>query len=146
MRKLKLIAARIIKDIKDLKIAILAFVIYSIIIRKIFKAFCPLLIITGFPCAGCGMTRAMYCLVTLQLKRAISLNPASPLWLMFVIWFMWNRYVRGIFNKKKTTIFLSVVCIITLVIYIYRMINFFPGHPPMVYYKNNIIRWLLLHR
>jgi hypothetical protein len=138
MKNIKVIAGRIFNDIKEYKIAIIAFGIYNIVIRLVFHAVCPQLIITGFPCAGCGMTRAVYCLITLQFKRAMRLNPAAPIWVAFIICFMWNRYVLGVY-KKSTLLFMKIICVITLGIYIYRMLKYFPGAPPMSYYRNNLL-------
>lgn len=144
---MKEIGNRIWKDLKDFLPAILIFGIYNVIVRTIFKAFCPFLILTGFPCAGCGMTRAIFYILTGHIERGMRLNPAAPLWIALIAWFFWNRYVRGI-HKKSTTFWLVVVCLITFIIYIYRMINYFPGDPPMVYYRKNVMHKIwqyLLH-
>ena len=60
---------------------------------------------------------------------------------VFVLVF-WNRYIRGT-CKKSTYLWLGIVCAVTLAVYLYRMINCFPGAPPMVYHRNNILRRLL---
>ncbi len=131
------IAGRVIGDIKSYRIALICIIIYNVTVRSIFHAFCPFLITTGFPCAGCGMTRAVFYLLTGRFSRAVRLNPAAPLWLIFILWFMYNRYVKGKM-PKKTLIFLGIVCVVSLMIYIWRMVNFFPSDPPLVYYRNNI--------
>ena len=51
---------RLWKDLRDFKTAIFALVLYNVLARSLFHAFCPQLILTGFPCAGCGMTRAVF--------------------------------------------------------------------------------------
>ena len=136
---MKNIINRVWNDLKKFWIAILLFLIWNVTIRKIFHAFCPSLIITGFPCAGCGMTRAIFYMLTGRFIRSMKLNPAAPLWLLFFLWFFWNRYVRDKY-QKSTMFWLGVVCTVTLLIYTYRMIYKFPGDPPMVYYPNNILR------
>lgn len=133
---------RIVKDIKNFRIAILLFAVYNIVVRKIFKAFCPQLILTGFPCAGCGMTRAVFYILTGRFERGMRLNPAALPWIMFLAWFFWNRYVRGA-RPKNMMRRLGVLGAVTLLIYIYRMANCFPGDPPMVYYTNNIMQKLI---
>lgn len=145
---MKEIRNRIWKDLKDFWPAILLFAIYNVAVRTLFNAFCPFLILTGFPCAGCGMTRAVFYILTGRIARGMHLNPAAPLWIAFIVWFFWNRYVCGI-HKRRTTLWLGLVCAITLIIYIYRIVNYFPGDPPMVYYKRNIMNtfWqYLLHK
>ena len=132
----------LLKDIKAFYPAIIAFAVYNIVVRKIFHAYCPFLIVTGFPCAGCGMTRAVFYIFTGQIKRGMDLNPAAPMWILFLIWFFVNRYLRGCMPKYIKTV-LAVVVLVTFGIYLYRMINFFPGSPPLVFYRNNMISRLL---
>lgn len=134
---------RLWKDIKNFRAAILALLIYNVIMRGVFHAFCPQLVLTGFPCAGCGMTRAVWCILTGQFERGMRLNPAAPLWIVFLFWFFANRYFRGV-RPRSTTLVLGLVCMATLAVYMYRMIYLFPGEPPMVYYRNNIIRRFII--
>lgn len=139
IRSVKTVARRMWEDIKTYRVALAAFIIYNIIVRLVFHAFCIQLIITGIPCAGCGMTRAVFYIMTGRFARGMRLNPAAPLWIALAGWFFWNRYVHGT-CPKKTNIFFGAVCAVTLAIYVYRMANCFPGEPPMVYYRNNLIR------
>ena len=139
MRNIPIIIKRIWKDIKDYRAAILVLVLYNLIARSVFHAFCPQLILTGFPCAGCGLTRAVFNILTGRFARGLQLNPAAPLWILFLVWFFGNRYLRGAYSKK-TTLLLGLVCAATFGIYLYRMLHFFPGESPMVYYRNNILR------
>lgn len=129
---------RLAKDIKAFYPAVIAFGIYNFVVRKIFHAYCPFLILTGFPCAGCGMTRAIFFILTGRIKRGMALNPAAPMWILFLLWFFIERYFRGR-TPKYTKVVLAVVVLVTFGIYVYRMVNFFPGSPPLVFYRNNII-------
>lgn len=135
---MKEIGKRIWADVKNYYIGIIALLIYSVIVRNVFHAFCPLLIITGFPCAGCGMTRAMYCIMTGQFVRAADLNPAAFFWLLWFIFFAIERYILGR-NSKWVMLMLGGVCAITLIIYLYRMTTQFPGTPPMTFYRKNVL-------
>lgn len=133
---------RLKKDIQGFCPAAALFLIYNIIVRKIFHAYCPFLIMTGFPCAGCGMTRAVFYILTGRIKRGMLLNPAAPIWILFIVWFFINRYLRGRTPKHVKAV-LAFVVLASLAIYIYRMINFFPGSPPLVFYRNNLISRML---
>lgn len=137
-KKLKEIESRIWGDIKQYWIAVILFILLNICVRKLFHAFCPLLIFTGIPCAGCGMTRAVYYIMTGRFKRGMVLNPSAPLWIIWIFCFLFRRYIIG---KKWKHIYgwLAVVAIITFAVYIIRLITQFPGDPPMVYYRNNIL-------
>ncbi len=141
-RQIRQIGIRIWEDLKAYRIAIVLFVVWNIVVRMFFHAFCPFLIVTGFPCAGCGLTRAVFFILTGRFTRGMKLNPAALFWIVWILWFFWNRYVYGR-SRKRTMFWLGVVCVITLVIYIYRMIHYFPSDPPMVYFPNNVIRKLL---
>jgi len=39
---------------------------------------CPIRAVTGFPCPGCGMTRALLLLVQLRFGAALVAHPAAP--------------------------------------------------------------------
>ncbi len=136
---------RLWKDLRDYRAAIVVFILYNVLARSLFHAFCPQLILTGFPCAGCGMTRAIFCFLTGQFSRAMKLNPAAPLWILFLSWFFYNRYARGVYHKS-TPFWLGLVCAATLAVYVCRMLYCFPGEPPMVYYRNNMIRKFFLRK
>lgn len=142
---IKIVWGRIWKDIKNFRIAIVILLLYEVITMHVFQIFCPFLIVTGFPCAGCGLTRAVFCILKGQFITGLRLNPAAPLWIVFLCWFFINRYLKGI-NDKRTKVWLCFVCVVTLLIYGYRMCYCFPGESPMIYYKNNILVEKLLHK
>ena len=50
----------LLQDLWNIRIAILVFAIYFIIGRKFLYSLCRMVIMTGFPCPGCGLTRAMF--------------------------------------------------------------------------------------
>lgn len=129
---------RLKRDIKDFYPALIAYLIYNIVVRTIFHAYCPFLITTGFPCPGCGMTRAVFYLLTGRIKRGMSLNPAAPLWMLLIAWFFIERYLRGR-TLKYVKIGLAVIVLVTFGIYLYRMVLFFPGSPPLGFNGENLI-------
>lgn len=81
---MRIVLKRIAKDIKDFRLAFVLFAAYNIMVRKLFHAFCPQLILTGFPCAGCGLTRAVFHILTGNFERGIRLNPAAVFWILFL--------------------------------------------------------------
>ena len=48
----KEVAERLWIDIREYGIAVVLFLLYMIVVNLIFHAFCPVVIITGFPCPG----------------------------------------------------------------------------------------------
>lgn len=120
-KQMKLIWKRMKKDIKNFYPIILALIFYWIVTQIMFQTFCPFRIVLGIPCAGCGMTRAVICLITGDIKNAMQLNPAAPFWVAFLICFFWKRYIAGDEKKSIIIIWLIITCIITFVIYLHRI-------------------------
>lgn len=58
MTRIKKIAGRVWPDMKASGLAGAVFLVYYQIVHSVFDAFCPMLVLTGIPCAGCGLTRA----------------------------------------------------------------------------------------
>lgn len=135
---MKEIAARIKHDIKDLWMAIIVLVVYTVLVNVIFHAFCPMVIVTGLPCPGCGMTRALFYLATGRLHQSIYMNPMGIPIACIIIYFFWNRYIIG--KKAKGMMLLVVVSIaLLLIVYVWRMYCFFPNRVPYVYAQNNVL-------
>lgn len=135
---MKEIAARIKHDIKDLWMAIIVLVVYTVLVNVIFHAFCPMVIVTGLPCPGCGMTRALFYLATGRLHQSIQMNPMGIPIACIILYFCWNRYIIG--KKAKGMMLLVVVSIVLLlIVYVWRMYCFFPNRVPYVYAQNNVL-------
>lgn len=108
-----------------------------VFMNMLFQTSCIQVIIFGIPCAGCGMTRALFACLQGQFVKAFSLNPAVYLWIGYGLFVAFQRYVR--FTMKKTTLGLIIVCIFSLLIYGYRMYYIFPGEPPLNFKEDSIL-------
>ncbi len=138
MNQYKIILKRIWNDVKQWKWFIVGFALYYFIAHYFFHAYCPMLLSTGIPCPGCGMTRSIFFILTFRFVRAWNMNPAGYLWALFFLMFGLQRYVRGKQIKKLTPL-LVFALIVTIGLYGYRMLLFYPGVPPMVFRENNLI-------
>lgn len=138
MEKAREIIKRIEKDIRQFWVAGAAFVVYDLAMRAVFGAFCPFLIITGFPCAGCGLTRAGLYLLQGNIAGAAAMNPSIFIVIFFLAYCGYFRYVRGT-KIKGLSVALAVLVVTTLAVYAYRMYLYFPNQVPYVYYRENLL-------
>ncbi len=127
---LKQAADRVWKDVKEYKWLGIVLVTYYLLMELVFSAFCPLVIITGFPCPGCGITRAFFCVLTGQFQRAWSLNPLIYAVILTALYAGVQRYLLGrkVRGLKKI---ICIVAVLMILVYGYRMYCYFPGRPPM---------------
>lgn len=130
-------AGRIRKDVKQYGPGMLAAVVLYFLIHAVFDAFCPSVLISGFPCPGCGMTRAVIYLFTGQLKRSWALNPAAVFWVIWAFWSAFERYGRGRRSKASFQAACGIL-LFMIIVYIVRMKMYFPDRPPYVYTKDNL--------
>lgn len=137
MKKIRKILRRIIADLRASCWALVVFGILYLVIHRMFGAFCPMLVLTGIPCPGCGLTRAFLFLARGEMGRAVSINPSILPMLFFLLYCGYFRYIRGE-RIRYLGGALSVLVIAMLVIYGYRMYLYFPNRAPYVYREQNI--------
>ena len=137
----------LIRDIKDAKWAILFVIAYFVLLRKVLYSICPMVIFTGYPCPACGLTRAGVQVLRFHFVQAWRIHPFIYPIIGLAIAFCVERYI--LFRKKYTGLRWCTIVLIAgmLVFYIWRMYKFFPGEPPMSYYRYNMLSRLigLLH-
>lgn len=142
----------IVRDLKRVWPAIMVFSLYFLVGRRFLYSLCPSVIFTGFPCPGCGLTRATFCILRGRFADAWYLNPFAYAVLVFCICFAVRRYL--LHKETKSLVKWMIIILIGMVVfYIYRMIRYFPGEAPMSYYYGSvgyrlweIIREMLQHR
>ncbi|MCM1387984.1 MAG: DUF2752 domain-containing protein [Bacillus sp. (in: Bacteria)] len=139
---MKKIMLRICQDIKNMRMAVTALALYAIFSHLIFRAFCPMVIMTGFPCPGCGMTRALFYLITGRFAESVRMHPAGIWVVILFLYFCWNRYIMGR-KAKGMQLLIAATCVMLVVCYIWRMALYFPGRTPYVYRERNILAKIL---
>lgn len=135
MRK---IVDRIRQDIKNLWSVAVAVAIYAVLVNLIFHAFCPMVIVTGLPCPGCGMTRSLFFLATGRVGQSLWIHPMGVPIAALVFYFLWNRYVLGR-NAKGMKVLVIAAIVLLVILYIWRMRLYFPDRIPYVYEEDNIL-------
>ena len=128
---------RIGQDVKNLWPAVLALSVYTILVNAVFHAFCPMLLITGIPCPGCGMSRALLLLLTGHPAESVKMHPLAPLVLVILIYIGWNRYIIGR-KSKMIPLFAGIGIVLLVTCYLIRMYYLFPGNQPLLYMENNL--------
>ncbi|MCM1253624.1 MAG: DUF2752 domain-containing protein [Clostridium sp.] len=135
---MKKIMLRICRDIKNVQAVAAALALYVIFSHLIFRAFCPMVIMTGFPCPGCGMTRALFYLITGRFAESVRMHPAGIWVVILFLYFCWNRYIMGR-KAKGMKLLIIATCVILIACYVWRMALYFPERPPYVYTAQNVL-------
>lgn len=131
---------RLLTDIKSAKWAMVIIIACFVFFKRIFHSMCPLVVLTGFPCPGCGLTRAGFAVLSLDFAGAWKIHPFIYTFIVFIFLFCINRYF---FGKQKMPVLrrcMIVTLIAMLIFYGWRMYRYFPGEPPMSYYKDNVLQ------
>jgi hypothetical protein len=95
---------------------------------------------TGIPCPGCGMTRSFLHLFHGELPEAFHDHPLFfTIPIILVISLLLNVYKDNIKLKKVLVSILSLIVIAFVVVFIIRMVLFFPETDPLKFYERGII-------
>lgn len=133
--------ALIKRDIRDYGLAMGIIAGYLFFCMKFLYSSCPVVMLTGFPCPGCGLTRAGFALLHFQFAEAFRIHPMIYPVAALVIAFLVCRYVL----QKPTKFLLKYVVLVLIamgILYIYRMVKYFPDQEPMTYYYGAVFRFL----
>lgn len=129
------------EDIRAYGLAVAIIVGYLFFCLKFFYSSCPIVTLTGFPCPGCGLTRAGIALLHFRFAEAVHMHPMIYPIAVFVLVFLICRYLL----QKPTRFLLKYVVLILAamgILYVYRMLKYFPNHEPMTYYYGAVFRFL----
>lgn len=137
-RYMKMVCGRVVADIKEYGMAFLVVVIYAAVVDLMFHAFCPLVIFCGFPCPGCGVTRATVCFFTGRWQQAWQLNPVVFPIVLAAVYFCFNRYLLGR-KARGIRVLIAVIFGLLILVYCIRMYIFFPDRVPYVYTRDNVL-------
>ena len=130
---------KIFDDIKSARWAIIMIIAYFAILRKYIYTICPVVLLTGFPCPGCGMTRAAMCILRMDFAGAWHMHPFIYPIIVLAIWLVYIRYFAHNGNMKKWFTSVVIVAVAMIIFYVWRMKMYFPGEAPMSYYYGSIL-------
>jgi hypothetical protein len=80
---------------------------------------CPIIYLTGIPCAGCGMTRAWLCVLKLNFPSAYNYHPLF--WIPPIVLVV-MAFKRSIPVKLFNTI-IWLIALIFIIVYLIRLFN-----------------------
>lgn len=138
MKKLRESVKRLFADIRQYGPAGIVFLVYYVLVHFFRTAFCPMISVTGLPCAGCGLTRAFLYLLKGQIGRAAGIHPMCFPIIAFLIYCGYFRYVKGTKIKGFSFLFALLVAVM-LIFYGVRMYLYFPDRVPYVYTSDNLL-------
>lgn len=113
-------------------IVVVPYVTIWIMLSLFTGSLCWIRSVTGFPCPGCGSTRAVICLFRFQFREALQFHPLIFLTIAVIVYYIvkaLRRDIKNIYKAEKYAGFAIVIIFIT--IYVLRMILFFPNTEPM---------------
>lgn len=134
----KKIGVRLGKDIREYWPVVLPLAAYLIITEVIFGSICPMVIMTGLPCPGCGLTRAALYFLSGRIRESLYINPMGIPVVCLLAYFFFNRYVSGK-RAKGLMPLIAAASAALLVLYCVRMYKYFPDREPYVYTERNIL-------
>lgn len=125
-------------DVLEAKWAIIFIIAYFGFLRKFLYSTCPVVVITGFPCPACGMTRAAFQLLQFDFAGAFKTQPFIYAIIIIIFLYIINRYIL-LKTIPEWLKWMTIACIVSMIgFYIWRMLMFFPGDSPMSYYPDNL--------
>ncbi len=94
--------------------------------------------ITGFPCPGCGMTRAFLRFLSGNMKGALYYHPLFwSIPFLFSAVFL-SKYSLFLQKLKQNDLFWIIIAAIFLLVYLIRLYYMFPEHEPMDFNENAV--------
>ncbi len=133
---------KIFQDIKNYAGLILVIGAVLAGMNLLFHTTCPSMLFFGLPCPGCGMTRALWLLITGHPVGAFRMNPSLYVWLAFLGYLGFYRYIREE-KAPHLNVVLIAVLVLVCVVYCLGMWKYFPNTEPYVVKCDNILTKIL---
>ena len=137
--------AGVYADFRKCRVALAVLILYTAAVNLLFHAFCPMVIVCGLPCPGCGLSRAALCVLTGRWRQAWQLNPMIFPIAAAACYFAWNRYIRRRRAAGMTAV-IAALAVMLLAVYAVRMYLYFPNRIPYVYTADNMLARVLALR
>ena len=103
---------------------------YILVFQLFLHTICPMQLIFGLPCPGCGLTRAATQLLTGHFTESFRMHPFLIAWILMAADWLLSRYLF-MRRAKELPILLGLVIAGMFVFYLYRMRMYYPHTEPM---------------
>lgn len=123
----------------SLIIWLILFALYCVLTTEFLGSACPVYLIFGIPCPGCGMTRAWISLFSGDIAKAFYFHPAFLAAAIIAACVILCGIKPKLKKSKVITGIYLVLCVVFLAAYIYRMVVFFPNEEPINYNENSLL-------
>lgn len=135
----------ICQDIMSAKWAVILLTVYFAFLKKFLHSLCPMVLLTGFPCPGCGLTRAAFRVLRFDFTGAWRVHPFIFALILLAGIFGTERYVKKSCRMDVTKWCAIAVIAGMVIFYVWRMTHMFPDVPPMTYYHDNLLSRLCIN-
>ena len=127
----------LLKDIKSARWAIIVIIAYFAFLKNYLYTICPVVLLSGYPCPGCGMTRAMFRVLRFDFAGAWEMHPfIYPIGILAFLFCLSRYFLKGKY-MKFIKLYMIIIAVGMVGFYIYRMARMFPDIPPMTFYYGN---------
>lgn len=137
MREVK---RRVLEDVRTYGRGALLALLY-VLVGAFGVPVCPMALMTGLPCPGCGMTRAAVLFLKGDWLGAWRMHPFFYVLLLLLLLAAFYRYGLGR-PAPGMRFFAPVALLLAIAFYGGRMAKYFPNREPMVYFKGNALSFL----
>lgn len=126
--------------ISEYNVLLSLFALYVFMTHALEIQNCIVKLLLGYPCPGCGMSRAAFALMRFDFAEAFRYNPFIYLFpfAVFGIAFKDNNIIQKWIKKP---LIWSIILIVIILTYILRFIFIYPN-APMDYYPNNLLAFI----
>ncbi len=119
------------------------FAIYSLLATHYLGHACPINLVFGVPCPGCGLTRAVLCIFHGDFSGAFSTHPLvftlPVIAVLLIVAFFSERFCA---SKVYSALCISF-SLLFVVVFVCRMIVRFPTEEPMTFNENSLLFFLI---
>ena len=135
-------AGRLWQDIRKYGMVCILIMVYVAGFSVLFGTPCPIRLVTGLPCPGCGITRAAVLFLTGRWQQAWQMNPVIFPIVLAALYYCGNRYLLGREAKEMKGI-VAGIAVLLLAVYVLRIGRYFPDREPYGYLRGNLLERMI---